>query len=445
MPQVGDVNYLKDATFKSLSSPPETDEAKRFVEAVIHHIKSHESRSRARKAEVERNFTTTVGLILGDLLLAHDQDHPMNGEKSNNGLSYRSLSSNSFSEANVGYVMFRDTVYALEELGFIVIYEGRNARPLDFDGGSKQTFHGGFATRYKPLPFLIKEAIKFGLVEGEFHKAFFTQMPTSVIEVRATKVAGEQRGKKMKYTPTYLSEKLVKDVTSINAFLSTFTFEGMIFAGLRRLFQEGDRDDFNFNLGGRLYCANGKGYLGMKSHERAKILINGEAVVEVDINASYLTILHALKNVPMPDREDVYAIGGFPRVVVKKWFTITMGSSKFQTRWLRGNIDEMKEDGVPYKPSMTVKAVEKVVLEHFPMMRDWPKQEVRWSNLMFIESEVIIGTMLELMSKYGIPSLPVHDCIIVRKSDQELGMRVLSEQFKKIVGIEPRLKVKRQQ
>ena len=91
---------------------------------------------------------------------------------------------------------------------------------------------------------------------------------------------------------------------------------------------------------------------------------------------------------------------------------------------------------------MTVKAVEKVVLEHFPLMRDWPKQEVRWSNLMFIESEVIIGTMQELMLQYQVPSLPVHDCIIVRKSDQELGMSILSEQFRKIVGIEPRLKVK---
>ena len=91
---------------------------------------------------------------------------------------------------------------------------------------------------------------------------------------------------------------------------------------------------------------------------------------------------------------------------------------------------------------MTVKAVEKVVLEHFPLMRGWPKQEVRWSNLMFIESEVIISTMQELMLTHQIPSLPVHDCIIVRKSDQDLAMRVLSEHFRKKVGIEPRLKIK---
>ena len=43
----------------------------------------------------------------------------------------------------------------------------------------------------------------------------------------------------------------------------------------------------------------------MKSHERALITINKEAVTEIDINASYLTILHALKGIAMPDAEDM--------------------------------------------------------------------------------------------------------------------------------------------
>jgi len=70
---------------------------------------------------------------------------------------------------------------------------------------------------------------------------------------------------------------------------------------------------------------------------------------------------------------------------------------------------------------------------------------MRRSNLMFIEGQVIIGAMLELMRHYEVPSLPVHDCIIVRKSDKDLAMKVLSEQFKAKVGLEPRLKVKQHQ
>jgi len=42
---------------------------------------------------------------------------------------------------------------------------------------------------------------------------------------------------------------------------------------------------------------------------------------------------------------------------------------------------------------------------------------------MFTESEIIIGTMLELMHSYGIPCFSVHDSIIVLKSDQQIAMK----------------------
>jgi len=91
---------------------------------------------------------------------------------------------------------------------------------------------------------------------------------------------------------------------------------------------------------------------------------------------------------------------------------------------------------------MPTKVVEKAVLEYFPFMADWSSGDIGWSNLMFIESEIIIGTMLELMNDHKLPSLPVHDCIIVRKSDQELAIRILFEHFYKHTGLVPKLKVK---
>ena len=88
MPQVGDVDDLKKAGFMALSSPPSTIEAQSFVDAIILRIKAYETRKRARSAEGEKQFTTTVGLILGDLLLAHDQGSRGQGERNNNGLSF---------------------------------------------------------------------------------------------------------------------------------------------------------------------------------------------------------------------------------------------------------------------------------------------------------------------------------------------------------------------
>ena len=73
MPQIGDVDDLKEASFMALSSPSSTIEAKRFVDAIVLQIKANETRARARSAKGEEQFTKTVGLILGDLLLTHDK------------------------------------------------------------------------------------------------------------------------------------------------------------------------------------------------------------------------------------------------------------------------------------------------------------------------------------------------------------------------------------
>ena len=94
-----------------------------------------------------------------------------------------------------------------------------------------------------------------------------------------------------------------------------------------------------------------------------------------------------------------------------------------------------------YKPWMTARTVEKVVLEYFPFMADLPSEDIGWSKLMHLESEIVIGTMLELMNEHNAPALPLHDCVIVRKSDQESAMRILSEQFQKQTGLVPKLKV----
>ena len=75
-------------------------------------------------------------------------------------------------------------------------------------------------------------------------------------------------------------------------------------------------------------------------------------------------------------------------------------------------------------------------------MTNIPSEDIGWSKLMYMESEIVIGTMLELMNEHNAPALPVYDCVIVRRSDQELAMKILSEQFHKQTGLVPKLKVK---
>ena len=53
----------------------------------------------------------------------------------------------------------------------------------------------------------------------------------------------------------------------------------------------------------------------------------------------------------------------------------------------------------------------KKVVEHLPVLSDWPQCGVRWSNLMFEESEAMISTM-EALREIDVVALPVNDSLI---------------------------------
>ena len=250
------------------------------------------------------------------------------------------------------------------------------------------------------------------------------------------------KGKKLKFAHTEKSRAMEAEVKALNSFLVDFDLEGGGFSGYRRLFSNGDIDGFDFQWGGRLYGVGDDSYQTIKKTERQKMTIGGKEVVEIDINASYLTILNGIAGHPLPNRDDLYSIGGYDRAIVKAWITATIGHHGFHTRWPKNAIQEIKDAGVDKPTGLTMRLLQPVILDHFPMLAEWPSQKVTWADLMFIESEIIIGTMLELMHSFGIPCFSVHDSIIVRKSDQQIAMETLKDQFFRRTNIEPRLKVK---
>jgi len=82
--------------------------------------------------------------------------------------------------------------------------------------------------------------------------------------------------------------------------------------------------------------------------------IGGKEVVEIDINASYLTILHGISDHPLPNRDDLYALGGYDRVIVKAWITATIGHHGFHTRWPKNAIQEIKDAGIDKPTGLTM-------------------------------------------------------------------------------------------
>jgi hypothetical protein len=431
-----DITEIADARFMGLMCAPASPEAKALVANIINIIEQSEQRQRARTAEHNAAFRSAVGLIVGDLLIAMEMNEY--------GWSYHGLSPAAFDDRPVGYKTFKPIVETMEAVGLIGISKGRNIKAPQFNEGAATSYYPGFASRFRPTQVLVSMARASGVGQRQAREHFVHQLPKKVIEVRtkSAKAFGRKAtGKRMKLEHTEKSRAMEADVKSLNKFLAGFELEGGSFSGYRRLFSNGDIEGFDFQWGGRLYGVGDDSYQTVKKTERQKMTIGGEEVVEIDINASYLTILHGMAGYPLPNRDDLYAIGGYNRTIVKAWITATIGHHGFHTKWPDNAIKEIKAAGIERPKKMTVTSLQPVILDHFPMLAEWPSQKVTWADLMFTESEIIIGTMLELMHSYGIPCFSVHDSVIVRKSDQKIAMETLKDQFFRRTNIEPRLKV----
>ena len=139
---------------------------------------------------------------------------------------------------------------------------------------------------------------------------------------------------------------MVAEAKELNRFLVSFDLDSADFSGFRRLFHEGDIKGFDFQWGGRLYGVGDFKYQGMKKTDRPNLLINREPISEIEINTSYLSILHGIFGYALPDREDIYDIGSVDRRIFKVWISTTMGHTTFHGGWRKSAMQMFKEAGV---------------------------------------------------------------------------------------------------
>jgi hypothetical protein len=180
----------------------------------------------------------------------------------------------------------------------------------------------------------------------------------------------------------------------------------------------------------------------MGSDERLKMTINGEPVAEIDIRASYLTIFLALHGIQLSESDpyDLPGLGPEHRDAVKQWMVATFGNSKPIVRWPPRMLQKMPELS-QYKVSTITKAA----LAKYPALAAWgrPLWDVThgWADLMWIESNVMLFTMLALKREHQIPSLSVHDSLIVPAHGAETAQAVLREKFQAQRRVTPLLKI----
>ncbi|MET4493255.1 hypothetical protein [Bradyrhizobium sp. LA7.1] len=313
----------------------------------------------------------------------------------------------------------------------------------------------GKLTRYRATTRLLEIAAKHGITPANVleHFRFEFVMPSELIRLTSPP----------KPTPDTPSvAKLRSDVAELNAFFAkqTLTHPTIKHLGWIRIFH-GYTEGYRWDKGGRLYSQpQGPAcYQNLPETSEAglptrlQMHINGERVVEIDISSSYLTIFYALCDQQLDSNEDAYAsiLGptALDRHVAKFWINASFGNSKLLSKWSKDvkralELQLAKKGLSGFDPKLyPMNRIKEKVLERHPLLARWGGEirgRVRdYGDLMYIESEAIIGAMLTLMREHQVPSLPVHDSLIVPVSKFKVAKEALIHHFRKQTGVVPRL------
>jgi hypothetical protein len=360
-----------------------------------------------------------IGAFTADLLLAH---------KKGGGWIQRSLRAESFDNGPVTRTQALAVVKGLVALGLM----------HRVDGYAKMCAFGplGYISpKLRAEPAMLKLAKECGVDVGEAKQHFVKGPPKDLVVVRGASTYDGYKKLKGKVLKGKTPELLRKEIEELNIFLEGFTLEHGTHRGFFRGYNNGDYPGFDFDRGGRIYSAGEDSYQNLPSEDRLKLTISGEAIAEVDVRASFITILYAMHKLDFEgDPYITSGLGSEGRQAVKMFVAATLGSGTPIEKWSRKHSKDFFNDtGLKLGNRWPLALVAHSTLEKHPLLRTLNKpingRKRDWSDLMWIESQAILKTMLDLKRNYQVPSYPVHDSLIVPKSKADRAVRQLRAHY----------------
>lgn len=345
----------------------------------------------------------------------------------------RTIQRSSYTKEDFGRDTFDAVIQRLEDKGYVT-----------FQRGTREPYSGYLSRVFlkrKLVSFFKASGIDRSNIQDHFSKTRRQSLkPIHMIEAKTSsrwseglKISGEDVVfSKLCQQPRSASQ--IKIMQDINSFLFSFDLRGpedTSFVGLKRLFNNYTEEDYSFDQGGRLYSSSHiNSYQSLSGVDRSKLTIDGEAVVEMDMHACALSITHALFGIPLPNQTDLYDIGGLDRSIVKSLINLSLTNGKPLMKWAESVTDDFGKAGIQYKKASHYAPI---MLKAYPIINDLEQHNITWAKLQFEESETIIASMKELITR-GIPSYPVHDSLKVPLSSQRVAERVLEGYFSKRLG-----------
>lgn len=210
--------------------------------------------------------------------------------------------------------------------------------------------------------------------------------------------------------------------------------------GLTRIFKDGGM--------GRWFQKGGNSYQELPKDDRGKLLLNGEAVVELDYPAMHPHLIYAWEGEQCLG--DFYGkiaeLCGCSKFVAKSVCLFALNSASYSKLSSAINLDKARETNanlrraIP-KPILYVEMnkiglkpihiVSSIVQVH-PVMTKYLFSNIS-NKLMLEESEVITSVLLKLM-ELSIPALPVHDSIIAPRRYRDRVRAIMESEFYQQTG-----------
>ncbi|WP_170790269.1 hypothetical protein [Ruegeria lacuscaerulensis] len=434
-----DRDALNNARMATFDRSPSSDAAKAWIGAIqaltlAYEAKKH-PRKRARRRADHLSFSEAVGAFAADLLR-----HSANEES--RGFMHRSADREELTSTLVSSDNFEKLVKYWTELSLMEMTGYIDARD-DFEGARVPFYRR--ARRFRATRFFLDLATDHG-VEPQTVKNHFevSQRHANVVQVRAAKGADQSnagRGKLIKQNvDRYRGE--CDRVRHLNQLIANHEYNLSDTPIVRRVFNCGDRRGFDFNLGGRFYGASDDNWMDMPKAQRARIRIDGEETTEIDVRASHLSILYSILG-KSPDRTtDPYSIEGIHREVVKKVIVTAIGSGKLPSRWPKGFKEEFEvQHGWAPQKRHKMKDITEAILKKHPVLLELKKGELDWANLQFEEAECFFTAMMSMHNEDQVPSLPIHDSLIVRVRDAGYAANCLRDAYEKRLGFRPHVDI----
>src|SRR6202041_2304699 len=142
-------------------------------------------------------------------------------------------------------------------------------------------------------------------------------------------------------------------------------------------------------------------------------------------------------------------LGAEARDVVKLCVAATFGNITPLRKWPSDLLSKYEEEnGRPLdRKRYPVARLRAKIIDRHPVLDRWGKPldgRIRtWADLMFDEGRVIVDTMLWLMRSKDVPSLAVHDSLIVSQEHEELTAKTLKAVYWGHLKVVPLVKINR--